>query len=313
MNNPLISVIIPTYQRPNEVVRAVESVINQTYKNVEIIVIDDNNDISIRNETYSNLKNILNKHRNIKYFTNKYKNGGCYSRNFGVEVSKGELIAFLDDDDEFFEDKLKRQYEYYTEKLSENRKIGIVYCYSVAVDTNKRRLREYKKDIEGIALKEAMMDCIASTSLWLMSKQVFNEVGGFTDTPSKQDNFFIIKLLEKNYELIRVPENLLYYYEHGNKRISGLGVKCISGFLNIREYSRKIYSKLNEEDRLDIEFEFSRKLIPLYLVNKMNNEAKIELNNMINIRILDIRTIKSIIKYYFRYMYIKFLNLNKYN
>ena len=91
MNSPLVSVIIPTYNRVEFLEIAIQSVVNQTYNNIEIIVVDDGS-----KSNYA--ESICNEYLNCFYF---YKNNGGLSsaRNFGISKSKGELIAFLDDDD----------------------------------------------------------------------------------------------------------------------------------------------------------------------------------------------------------------------
>lgn len=103
MSNPLVSVIITTYNRSKFLEQAIVSVANQTYKNIEIVVIDDGS-----KENYA--EEICVKFQNCTYY---YKeNGGISSaRNYGVKQSKGEFIAFLDDDDLFMPHKIQKQLE----------------------------------------------------------------------------------------------------------------------------------------------------------------------------------------------------------
>ena len=99
-----VSVVITTYKRKFEFKKAFESVIKQSYKNIEIIVVDDNVD-----EVYTNfVKQILSTYRNIIYIKNKKNMGGALSRNVGLNVASGKYIAFLDDDDVYFEKKNRK-------------------------------------------------------------------------------------------------------------------------------------------------------------------------------------------------------------
>ena len=108
--NDKVSIIIPTYKRSDLLERAIKSVINQTYKNIEIIVVDDN--VNNSKEHLQNLK-IIEKYPQIIYIKNKKNLGGGLTRNVGIKASTGEYIAFLDDDDEFYPTKIEKQYQLY--------------------------------------------------------------------------------------------------------------------------------------------------------------------------------------------------------
>lgn len=99
--NELVSVIIPVYNREKTVLRAIDSVLSQTYKNVEIIVIDDG--------STDNTENVINKieSEKIRYLKNEVNKGVAYSRNNGLKNAQGEYIAFLDSDDYWYPFHLK--------------------------------------------------------------------------------------------------------------------------------------------------------------------------------------------------------------
>lgn len=104
----MISCIIPTYKRSDSLMRAVNSILNQTHKDLEVIIVDDNEP----NDEYSlivqeKLNNFVD--RRLKYLQQKRHINGAAARNFGVEHSQGQFIAFLDDDDEWMTDKLEKQ------------------------------------------------------------------------------------------------------------------------------------------------------------------------------------------------------------
>jgi len=104
VNNIKISVIIPFYNRDKQVIDAVKSVLNQSHKNFEIILVNDG---SAKED--SNIVDLCNQHHQIKYFSYSENRGTSYARNYGVDKSKGEYIAFLDSDDIFYEKKLEQQ------------------------------------------------------------------------------------------------------------------------------------------------------------------------------------------------------------
>src|SRR5690625_2563800 len=100
-NNPLVSVIIPTYKRPHMLARAIESVLNQTYINIEIIIVDDNSiESSYRKETIEFMRR-YSEYNNILYVKHKENKGGSVARNTGIAIAKGKFVTFLDDDDEY--------------------------------------------------------------------------------------------------------------------------------------------------------------------------------------------------------------------
>ena len=101
----LVSVIIPYYKKKKFIVKSVESVINQTYKNIEIIIIYDNES----NIELDYIKNLENKDFRIKLIINKKNIGAGESRNKGIKFSKGKYIAFLDADDIWVKNKIEKQ------------------------------------------------------------------------------------------------------------------------------------------------------------------------------------------------------------
>ncbi|WP_299097500.1 glycosyltransferase [uncultured Winogradskyella sp.] len=121
--NPLVSIIIPTYNRADYLKYTIDSVINQTYTNTEIIVVDDGspNDDS---------KELCRQYSNIKYFKIENSGGPVKPRNYGFQKSKGDYIAFLDDDDLWLPNKLEEQVEI----LKQNPEFGLVHCYCNVID-----------------------------------------------------------------------------------------------------------------------------------------------------------------------------------
>lgn len=95
----MVSVIVPTYNRGNLLGRALNSIVNQTYDNIEIIVVDDFS----KDNTYQVVRQFKDKGHNIKYIYNKKNLGPSISRNIGIAHSKGKYIAFLDSDDEWLD------------------------------------------------------------------------------------------------------------------------------------------------------------------------------------------------------------------
>lgn len=119
----LVSCVIPTYRRSDTLNRAIKSVLSQTYKDVEILVVDDNEKESKESKKVAELVDSFNNKR-IKLVLQEKHINGAEARNAGVRASTGEYIAFLDDDDEWLPDKIEKQVAI----LEERPEIGGVSC-----------------------------------------------------------------------------------------------------------------------------------------------------------------------------------------
>jgi len=119
----MVSCIIPTYKRSDSLIKAINSILAQTYKNLEVIVVDDNN----LDDKYSLIvqkKLSAIKDKRLRYVKQKKHKNGAAARNAGIKVARGEYIAFLDDDDEWLPEKLEKQIKY----LDSKPKYGGVSC-----------------------------------------------------------------------------------------------------------------------------------------------------------------------------------------
>ena len=289
--NDLVSVIITTYKRSNCVENAIKSVLKQTYKNIELIVVDDNaNCMEEREKT----KKIIQKYPNIILIQNKKNLCGALSRNEGIYRAKGKFIAFLDDDDEYYEEKIEEQYKLYMEH--KNEKIGLVACDVENI--------EFSDDL----LFQQMKVCIAPTSYWFIPKKVLEDVGYFEDSICKQDSIVLLKILIAGYKIIKVPKKLVRYNENNANNgigMSGRKKSNIEGLLNYREWCRKYYNMLKNKKQInDVEFNFSKQLITLYVFNGMKKESIKEFKNMIKLKPFNKSTILAIIKIILPNLYI---------
>ena len=137
MNNPKISVIIPVYNGEKYIEEAIESILAQTYKNVELIVINDGS----TDKSFEKIKPYLTL-QHIRYIEQKNK-GTAAARNAGIRNSSGEYIAFLDHDDLWLPYKLEHQVEY----MRENPEIGLVHGKFAFIDKSGKSLQKKRKFI----------------------------------------------------------------------------------------------------------------------------------------------------------------------
>lgn len=193
---PLVSVIIPTYKRPDRLSRAVNSVLNQTYTRVEVIVVDDNNpDTEGRARTELIMEQFADNPR-VRYIKHKQNKNGSAARNTGARASKGEYVAFLDDDDEFLPGKIGSQINRLC-NLSDDYAV----CYSkFALVTPNGHQHLSTENREGNLLLQALTQelMIAAGSNLIVKKKAFVEIDGFDESFSRnQDLEFLARLLKK--------------------------------------------------------------------------------------------------------------------
>lgn len=190
----LVSVVIPTYGEPLYLGRCIDSVLQQTYNNIEIIIVDDNG-IGTPNQIATSAVIDQYKGNNIKYVCHEKNKNGSAARNTGVKNSEGRYIAFLDDDDAFLPAKIERQVKL-IESLSDE--YAFVYC-SHDIYMDDRLVRHVIAEKSGNLFFEKISHQIEiQTSGVLIRKEAFEEVKGFDESFRRhQDWEFIERVLFK--------------------------------------------------------------------------------------------------------------------
>ena len=267
-NNPLVSVVITTYGRLDFLPSAIESVISQTYKNKEIIVVDDNaNNAEIRR----GVEFIVGQYNGIELIENQTNLGGSLSRNEGIKAAKGELISFLDDDDTYLPERISKCVEKYIENRDEN--IGLVYTYCNCVTNKGVKIWEFKNDPQENLLYQQMLGTICATSQWVVPSYVFKNVGMFEDSPCKQDSIMLLKIIGGGYNIVNVKECLSNYTDHDDGRISGYTEKNIQGINNYYRWCKKYFNLLNASQINHVEISFIKELLVKYAFMGKRKEA----------------------------------------
>lgn len=265
MNKPLVSVIIPTYNREDVILRAVESVKNQTYKNIEIIIIDD----CSSDNTYEVIKSELNS--NIRYYKNEKNQGGAGSRNVGASKANGEIFAFLDSDDEWYDYKIEEQMKMF------NDNIDLVYSGYVIINEQTKEETRFNNDGE-ITLKKILSNnCIGTTSSICIKKDRFLEIGGFDKSlTSCQDwDLYIRAFKDNNFSM--VTKACVKYYYHNNS-ITGNYLNVINGHKKVFDKIEQLMNEkyqLKESDRRYVKSNNMERLGHAYMkFRKMNEGTK---------------------------------------
>lgn len=294
----LVSVIIPTYKRSDTLKRAIDSVLNQTYPNIEIIIVDDNANFL---KTRDCNRELVKKYENIVFVENERNLGGGLSRNEGIQTAHGDFIAFLDDDDEYMPTKIEKQMQIFSS--SENSKLAVVYCYANMINVNGSKYI-YAKDIDGCPLLQNIENCIAPTSFWLCKKTAIEDVGCFEDISSRQDASLLTKLFLNGYEISRVPEALLNYYWHDAAHgISKNSFKTVEAEKQYREMFLKLSKNVDNKTRNEALYCYSFRIAREYTIIGERKKAYNELGNMLRHHIFDTKVYRIFATTFFNYTY----------
>lgn len=255
--NDLISVVIPTYKRNyTKIEKAINSVINQTYNNIEIIVIDDNSD----NQYSQEVIKIKDKYPEVKVISNNGNKGACAARNNGILNAKGEFVAFLDDDDEWKMDKLEKQYN----KIKSENNIALIYS-GISWYYEKEKVYKCKPAIKHEnPSKELFIDnFIGSTSCGFVRRSAAIEIGMFDEKlKSGQDLDFWIRMT-LNYKIDCVEECLVEYTLYEKDSISSNTINRLLSNIYLKgKYCDFIYQ---DKELLTI---YNLKIIKAYIINK---------------------------------------------
>jgi glycosyltransferase involved in cell wall biosynthesis len=215
-NNPLVSVVLPTYNGFSRGFRAyaIESVLNQTYKNLELLIVDDGSkdDTSAFCQKYLD---ILYLDTRIKYIHQQNK-GVSTARNNGIKNSIGKYIAFIDDDDIWLENKLSEQVDF-VEKICD-KKFGLCYTSLAFIDASGDKTGTFRSNnAAGYVFEELLQKNIVNcTSSVLVSSAVFEDVGYFKESMSHAEDYDLWLRISRKYNVYSLNKPLVLYREHAN-------------------------------------------------------------------------------------------------
>lgn len=202
-SEPLVSVILPTYNRAHTIVRAVESVLAQSYAKLELIVVDDG--------STDNTVELLGTIDDDRLRVVRTSNGGaCAARNKGVEYAAGELVAFQDSDDEWLPHKLQMQ----VEALRAHPGASVVFCNALRIeDANEVVIRHLvPQRISRIMSKQNMQArSLASTQTLLMKRECL-DTERFDVGMRRLQDFDLVFRLAEHYAFYYVSVPLVYMY-----------------------------------------------------------------------------------------------------
>ena len=257
-----ISVIIPTYNRKHTLQRAIDSVLAQTFKPYEIIIVDDGSKDGTKEW-------LLQNYPSVQYI-HQPNNGVSSARNKGIQISQGSWIALLDSDDEWMPEKL----EYQSKFIEVNRDSSFCHTNEIWIRNGVRvnQMKKHKK-YGGDIFKHCLDICRISPSSSIIKKDVFEEVGAFDESltvcedydlwlrvTAKFNILFLDEPLIKKYgghldQLSRVPEGIEQYRIRSLEKILSMGLLTETQFRSAKDmliHKLNIYAKgLKKRDKYE--------------------------------------------------------------
>lgn len=264
IKKPLVSVIIPTYNREKNLEIAINSVIYQTYNNYEIIVVDDN---SLDNTEYL-VKKIINKNLNkvkIIYIKNKTNMGNAETRNIGIKIASGLYITFLDDDDMYLPLKIEEQVNALIKSGKKHCFVGMIWIEDGKVIKTSNNSNNSKNALE-----------TGNGVFGMFHTDIFKEIGCFDKNfPANVDGDFIFRV-NKKYSPAIINKDLYIHYYH-NENISSNNNKKIMGWEMFVNKNKKVLNKNEMETiyfKLTIFYLFNNKKKFMYALKGIINNLK---------------------------------------
>ena len=245
-----VSVIIPTYKRSEAVMTAVQSVLTQTYQDIEVIVVDDN---LAESDHRSRTSALFADHLadRVKYLMNPRNMGGALARNVGIEHAVGQFITFLDDDDVYKPDKVGIQV-----KAMEENHWDLCFMDAEMRTPDGQLLVKRSHTLPMTPTPQALLyahlvEHITPTASYMFRAEKLRAIGGFDNSDTGHEFLLMLKAIENNLRIGYVPQSELIQYVHEGERIS-TGAKKVSGENTLYAVKRHYFPRLTAGQRRSI-------------------------------------------------------------
>lgn len=238
MINNLVSIIITTCNRCEILPRAIESVMNQTYSNIEIIIVDD---ASIDNTEYI-VRNFMNIDSRIKYIKNTIQSGANVSRNKGIQYAKGRFIAGLDDDDEFLPQRIELLINNYDDSFA------FITSHNLLIEDGVEQLVK----IPNIVSIEDMLTNNTLMNQALVEKSRFQEVGYYDIGFSACQDYDMWMRLMIRYGKVKVIDDItqIIHCASSINRISTNSKAKFKGYFKFYKRYKYLMNKFHRQQHL---------------------------------------------------------------
>ncbi|WP_139991071.1 glycosyltransferase family 2 protein [Paenibacillus paridis] len=249
-NSPKVSIIVATYRRKEALKKALQSLITQSYSNFEIIVVDDNADVEWNTEI-DNIVNSMKISDNVEiiYIQNKNNKGSAETRNIGIKVATGEYVTFLDDDDIYLPDKLRKQVEHMS-KEGADFSLTDLWLYDEKDKLIEKRIRDYIKDFSSESLtRYHLMYHMTGTDVMMFKKKYLIDIGLFSQINVGDEFYLMQKAIDGKGIFSYLPGCEVKAYVHSETDGLSSGDGKIKGENQLYEYKKKYFDRLTQKEQ----------------------------------------------------------------
>ena len=227
-NYPLVSVIIPYYKKKKYFEKTISSILNQSYKNFEIILIYDDSNLG----ELDFLKKIEKKTNKIKLIINKKNLGPGLSRNKGILLSKGTYIAFCDADDIWKKNKLNLQIEF-----MKKHHLNFSHTSYFVIDREGKKIGKFKTKSK-MEYRDLLKSCDIGLSTVIVKKNLLRK-NLFCNLQTKEDFYLWLQIIKKEKKIFSVNKYLSYWRYLENSLSSSISQKLLDAFRLYYNYEKK--------------------------------------------------------------------------
>lgn len=232
---PLVSVYITTHNRGERLIRAINSVLNQTYKNIEIIVSDDGS----KDNTPEIVSELMIQYGNIKYTRSEVARGANHARNKALEIAQGEFITGLDDDDEF----MPKRVEYFVSHWDDSYSFICDNFINSTPLSDKPHYKGSSKYV--ITLKEMIFNNVASNQVFTRIARL-RKINGFNESLKRlQDWDCWLRLTEEYGQAMRFDERSYIMHHHDEVGRVSNNIDFNEAYINLVKENIKLYNSID--------------------------------------------------------------------
>lgn len=246
----LVSVVVATYKREAELKNALESLAKQTYPNMEIVLVDDNGNDEWNSKVSETVEVFRNRYPKIKLecIVNNSNQGSSKTRNIGIHSAHGDYITFLDDDDIYLPDKIRKQVEF-METNQCDYSITDLILYNEDDKKINRRIRSYIKEttVESLRLYHLKYH-MTGTDTIMFKKEYLIQIGGFAPIDVGDEFYLMQRAIEEGGKFGYLPGCEIKAYVHTGDGGLSSGDGKIKGENALYEYKKTFFNQLEAGD-----------------------------------------------------------------
>ena len=248
----LVSVVVATYKRENDLKRALESLASQSYSNMEIVLVDDNGNEEWNSKVSAIVEDFKNRYpsSSLNYVVNNPNQGSAKSRNVGISASSGEYVTFLDDDDFYLPDKVKNQVEF-MESGDYDYSITDLALYNENDKEIDRRVRSYIKETTPEALFAYHFKFhMTGTDTMMFKKDYLSQIGGFAPIDVGDEFYLMQRAIEGGGKFGYLPCCDIKAYVHtGETGGVSSGEGKVKGERDLFAHKKQYFNKLDRKSQ----------------------------------------------------------------